>query len=223
MNPDFITYQKFNDPALAEELAEQLKHYQIKYIIEEQSRTFDPTYAFNNEISTDWAVKISPADFEKANQSLLTDERENITEIGSDYYLFKFTDGELMEVITKADEWSAFDVVLARKLLGERGKSISDEAIAILKNKRIEELKEPDPPQTYWIFIGYICAICGGLLGIFIGWYLTTFKKTLPNGEKVYEYSERDRKHGRAIFYIGLIVLVFCVVFKLAPIFENGY
>ena len=215
MEPEFITYQKFDDPVLANELAEQLGQHDIEYYVEEGLRS--------RAVSTDWAVKINPADFEKANQLLMADESENITEIGKDYYLFSFSDEELMEVVTKADEWSAFDVVLARKLLSERGKSISDEAISILNKKRIEALKEPDPPQTYWIVIGYICAFCGGLLGIFIGWYLTTFKKTLPNGEKVYEYSEGDRKHGRAIFYIGIIVLVLCIAYRLAPIFENGY
>jgi hypothetical protein len=221
MEPEFITYQKFNDPALAEELGGQLDNHHIKYFIEKESRPFDPTYSFNESSVTQYAVKIKSEDFEKVNQLLKDDESEDVAEIGKDYYLYSFTDDELMEVITKADEWSPFDVVLARKLLAEKGKVLTDEAITAINEKRIEDLKVPDPPQTYWIVVGYVCAFIGGLLGIFIGWYLVNYKKTLPNGERVYEYSERDRRHGRIIFYIGIVVLVLAMGYKLAGIFTN--
>jgi hypothetical protein len=222
MNPNFITYQKFNDPALAEELAGQLEQHGIDYVIEEESTTFDPGFTYN-ALAKDYAVKINPADFDRANELLKEDETGNVDEIEEDYYLFSFSDVELMEVVTKADEWSAFDVVLARKLLAEKGKEISDQKIAAIQEQRIEELKQPDPPQTSWIIIGYICALAGGLLGIFIGWYLTTFKKTLPNGEQVYEYSETDRKHGRRIYYIGIVVLLVSIIYRVIPVFRNGY
>jgi hypothetical protein len=217
MEPELITYQKFEDPALANELAEQMQSHHIKCLVEEESRMFtaydrQPTY---------WAVKIKGRDFEKANQLLKDDESDDVTKIGKDYYLYSFSEDELMEVITKADEWNPFDIVLARKILAERGKNLTDEAITAINEKRIEELKLPDPPQTYWIVVGYICAFIGGLLGIFIGWYLMTYKKTLPNGERVYEYSDHDRKQGRRIFYIGIVVLTAVVVYKLSGIFTN--
>src|SRR5450631_1797115 len=111
MEPEFITYQKFNDAALANELAEQLEKHGIEHYIEEESLTPNPLFALNKEISIDYAVKISPGDFERVNQLLKEDESEEVTEIGNDYYLFSFTDDELMDVMAKADEWSAFDVV----------------------------------------------------------------------------------------------------------------
>ncbi|HEY2580550.1 MAG TPA: hypothetical protein VGI43_02010 [Mucilaginibacter sp.] len=220
MERELITYQKFNDIALANELAQQLDSHHIENHIVEESRTFDPGFTFNDTLQTDWAVKIKQQDFEKVNQLLKDDETEDINAIGKDYYLFGFTDDELMEVITKADEWSPFDFVLARKILANRGKPVGDEAIATINEKRIEELKSPDEPQTYWIIIGYICAFLGGLLGIFIGWFLATYKKTLPNGERVYEYNENDRKQGRRMMYIGIVVLVIAAIYKLSSIFE---
>lgn len=222
MESEFITYQKFNDPALAEELAQQLEQHNIDYVIEEESSTFDPAFTYN-PLAKEYALKISPSDFERATGLLKGDEIGNVEGIEKDYYLFGFSDDELMEVITKADEWSAFDVVLARKLLAERGKEISEQKIEAIHQQRIEELKQPDPPQTSWIVIGYICALLGGLLGIFIGWYLSTFKKTLPNGERVYEYAEADRKHGKRIFYVGIAVLIACIVYRILPIFGDGY
>ncbi|HEY5327312.1 MAG TPA: hypothetical protein VIJ27_09960 [Mucilaginibacter sp.] len=221
MEPEFITYQKFSDSALADELGGQLEFHHIEYFIEKEARPFDPTYSFNESSVTQYAVKIKSEDFEKVNRLLKDDASEDVTEIGKDYYLYSFTDDELMEVITKADEWSPFDVVLARKLLAEKGKVFTDDAITAINEKRIEELKVPDPPQTYWIVVGYVCAFAGGLLGIFIGWYLMTYKKTLPNGERVYEYLESDRKQGRIIFYIGIVVLTVAVGYKFAGIFSN--
>jgi hypothetical protein len=213
MEPEFITYQKFNDDALANELADQLLKHHVKHIIEEEVQQ-RPTATF-------WAVKINSSDFEKVNNLLRDDESEDVAKIGKDYYLYAFTDDELMEVITKADEWSPFDYALARKILTENGKDISDEVLTSIRRKRIEKLKEPDAAQTGWIVIGYIFSLCGGLLGIFIGWYLSTYQKTLPNGERVYEFNEHDRKQGRWIFYIGIIVLVLGVAYKLSGIFEN--
>jgi hypothetical protein len=215
MEPDFITYQRFNDIALANNLADILQRHNITYTIEEESLTFNPTFVLNNELANEYAVKIKSEDFEQVNQLLVEEETTNIDEVEADYYLFKFTNDELIDLITKADEWSAFDYLLAQKILTERGITINDKYLAELKEKRIEELKEPETPQTTWIVVGYMAAFLGGILGIFIGWHLLSSKKTLPNGEKVYDYNEHDRKHGRNIFYLSIIIFAIAVVIKV--------
>ncbi|HAL82984.1 MAG TPA: hypothetical protein DCO83_12735 [Mucilaginibacter sp.] len=221
MDPEFITYQKFNDPALANDLAELLAGNHIEYQVEEATSGFDASMVMSNA-PVDYAVKIQSEDFEKVNQLLKESERRDVEAIGKDYYLFAFTDDELMEVVTKADEWSSFDVVLARKLLAERGKSISDEEISKIHESRIVELKEPEPPQALWIIVGYILAFGGGVLGLFIGWHLSTYKKTLPDGERVYGYTENDRKHGKRIFFLSFIGLAIAFAVKLSPVFESN-
>lgn len=213
MEPEFITYQKFNDEALANELAELLDEHGIRYYIQQQTSGFDPSLVMSNA-PVDYALKIKSEDFERVNRLRKENEIKNIDGIDKDYYLFTFSDSELMEVITKADEWSAFDVVLAQKVLAERGIGIGDKDLAIIREKRVEELKLHEGPQTLWIAIGYVCAFAGGVFGIFIGWYLSSGKKTLPNGERVYEYNEADRKQGRNIFYIGIVATIIFVAGK---------
>jgi len=215
MEPEFITYQKFDDAALVNELVETLKEHKIEYYVQEETSGFDPSFVMSNA-PLDYAVKIKSEDFDQVNRLLKEKEEKNIGDIPRDYYLFSFTDDELMEVVTKADEWSAFDVVLARKILAERELSVDDKKLADIEEKRIEELRAPDKPQTLWIVIGYIFAFGGGVFGIFIGWYLANGKKTLPDGERVYEYSENDRKHGRNIYYIGIVMTI---IFTSAKIF----
>jgi len=128
-----------------------------------------------------------------------------------------------MEVVTKADEWSPFDVVLARKILADRGKEISDESIEKIHEKRIEEMRKPDPPQTQWITLGYILAFLGGVLGIFIGWHIYTFKKTLPDGERVYGYTEHDRKQGKIIMWLSGVIFALAIIVRVVISIGDTY
>ncbi|HTD42156.1 MAG TPA: hypothetical protein VK671_16115 [Mucilaginibacter sp.] len=221
MEPEFITYQKFNDSALANDLAELLDGHNIPYFIQEETSGFDPSLVMSNA-AVDYAVKIKSEDFEKVNQLRKEIEAKNIEGVDKDHYLFGFTDDELMEVLIKADEWSTFDVVLARKILAERGKNISDVDMAVINEKRIEELRVPETSQSTWIILGYIFALLGGIIGLFIGWHLKSHKKTLPDGEKVYAYTEQDRWHGKIIFYIAIVGTTVGVIYKLWPAFQNN-
>jgi hypothetical protein len=224
MEPEFITYQKFDDPALAEMLTDLLEENDIAYEVEEQEFLFDPSLVLSNA-KKEYAVKIRSEDFDRVTQLLQANETENIEGVEQDYYLFGFTDEELMEVITKADEWSAFDVVLARKILADRGKAISDAEVDKIHEERIEELRQPDPPQTLWITIGYMAAFLGGIFGIFVGWHIYTFKKTLPDGERVYGYNEHDRRQGKIILWLSGIIFAVAVVVRFVLEFRgiNSY
>jgi hypothetical protein len=221
MEPEFITYQKFDDVALADELAAILNKHHIKYLMEEASQAFDPGFSFN-PLAKEYSVKIIGDDFERVNQILKEEESENIDEVDKDYYLFSFTNDELMEVITKADEWSPFDVVLSRKLLAERGIKINEKELAEIDEKRIEELKSIKPISNFWIFISYIFALGGGVVGIFIGYYLVTGKQTLPDGERIYAFTDTDRKHGKRIFFISIVITTIAVLYKFGIIFPEG-
>ncbi len=211
----FVTFQKFNDKELALELAAFLKENTIEYLLEDTSTPFDATWA-NNEFEKEFRIKLKKEDFEKADSFLQNITLGQIETVDKDYYLFDFTDDELMEIITKRDEWSQFDFLLAQKLLKERGKEIKPEVVELLKSQRIAALGKPEESQKTWIYLGYGMAFLGGLLGLFTGWHLLTHKKILPNGDKVYAYSESDRKHGLRITVIGAIFFVLWVSIRIA-------
>lgn len=215
MQPESITFKKFDDPALARALTNLLDENGIEYQIQEGAFSFDPTFAASRELSTEFSVKISPADFTRATELLNASEAEDIKHVDEDYYLFSFTDSELMEILEKADEWSSFDHQLARKLLADRGVDVSDQKLAELNKTRIDELKAPESKQSEWVIIGYILAFIGSVLGIFIGWMLTSHKKTLPTGERVFVYGEADRRHGKNILYISITITVIAVTYRV--------
>jgi hypothetical protein len=119
-------------------------------------------------------------------------------------------------LVAKREEWSAFDYQLAQKILSDRGVELSEEKLSQMDQERIADLKQPEPPQTTWIILGYICAALGGLFGLLIGWHLMGHKRTLPNGETVYAYTNKDREHGRVIFFIAIVGLIVAVASQIS-------
>lgn len=207
MIEEYITYKKFNNKNSAEKFRQLLETEKVDYTLENNSLSLDATIT-GNDFGTEFCVKIKKDDFKTIDEILLKKSEEDIQEVPDNYYLLNFSDEELIDVITKSDEWSTFDVSLAKKMLKEKGKEITQEEINSIKNKRLAELAKPEKSQKTYIIAGYVLAILGGWLSVFIGWHLLTYKKTLPNGHKVYAYSENDRKEGNRIFILGIVFMV---------------
>ncbi len=203
----FVTYQKFNSKSEILELAQVLNDHEIEFELEDNTMNTDGSFS-NNEINKDYRLKLRADDFDQVNEIRTTLSGNLIDAIDADYYLFDFTNEELIDLVAKSDEWSHFDVLLAKKILKERGTELSDEQVSKLKTERLEELSKPEDSQPGWVAAGYIMAFLGGLIGILIGWHLSSHKKTLPNGEQVYGYSESTRKHGRRILILGLVMIL---------------
>lgn len=211
---EFLIFERFSEKEFAEELLIFLQSKNIDAILETSKQNFDPSFA-NNDFDTEFLIKLRGVDFSKAKKYL---KEKYATEIeinlNNDYYLFDFTNEELLEILEKEDEWNVYDYVFAKKLLENRGIEINDEKINQLKDERDSELSKPEKHQKTWIIIGYITSFLGGLLGIFIGWHLYSYKKTIPTGQKIYAYSEKDRQSGKIIFCIGIVSLIFWLIIR---------
>lgn len=214
MKEEFITFEKFNNLNSANELGDFFSEQNIEYLLVDNSLSFDPTFA-NNDFGKEYCIKIKKHDFVKVNKIVLDKAEKEIEIIEDDYYLLSFSDDELIDVVSKSDEWNKFDVSLAQKLLKERGNEITANKIEEIKKNRIHELSKPEESQNTYIILGYILAFLGGFLAIFIGWHLLTFKKTLPDGNSVYAYSENDRKQGNKIFLIGIIFSILWIIIRI--------
>ncbi len=158
MTNTFLTFQKFNDVELAKESSERLKQNDIECLLEDNRKFFDPSFAYNT-IEPDISIKLKPEDFLKAHKALENYYKKDLDNVDKNYYLFEFTDEELIEIISKPDEWGHFDYQLAQKILKDRGKEIKPEVADLLKTQRINELVKPDTTHKYWIYVGYFSAI----------------------------------------------------------------
>jgi hypothetical protein len=211
---EFITYEKFATIPELRDFAELLKSNNVPFELEDDVAIFDVSFA-NIQHQRDYRIKLYPEDFERVNEIRNNAAMAELDLIDPSYYLFDFTDEELVDLISKQDEWSPFDFQLAQKILKDRGREITSQEVNQLKDERISELAKPEKHDTGWIVIGYIFAFLGGLVGIIIGYYIISNKKTLPTGERIHTYSESDRKHGRRILVIAVTAIIVGVALRI--------
>ncbi len=212
MEPNYSVFKRFSDFNQAQEVAKTLKDNNIQVRLINNSPPVDSTF-FGNTHQPQLELKIPSTEFEKAQMILERSLDIDLDTVDKEHYLFEFTDDELKELLSKQDEWGEFDISLARKILNSRGEEISDDQITILRQKRINELAEPEKTGKVWLVIGYLSSVLGGLLGVFMGYFIWSQQKTLPNGTRVYSYTASDRKHGRNMLLIGIIVFPLWLIY----------
>jgi len=209
---ELVTYKKYKTEEEAISLIDLLKSNEIEYYAENISPAVDITFTGGTELEDKIAIKLKSSDFEKVDSLLSKIATDNIDLVDKDHYLFDFSNDELFEILENYNEWSKTDFVLAQKILNDRGEKISDDKIQELKNKKISELRQPEKGHKGWLIFGFISAIFGGLLGVFIGYHHFKFKKSIPTGEKVYAYDTETRRTGLRMFYVGSVAFIFWII-----------
>ncbi|WP_143885037.1 hypothetical protein [Chryseobacterium binzhouense] len=213
-------FRKSSDKYIIEEIASVLDHHSIVYRTVDNEKDFDPSFS-TNQLRVVYQILIADDDFMIANKAL-SDYYANEIDIPEDYYLFEYSDDELKDIIFKKDEWNEFDYEAAKRILKQRGENISDEEIDVIDEKRLNSLRNdyenPKEVKNY-ITLGYIFAIIGCILSlvwgmlIFVSFAIAIaiikLKKQLPNGERIYYFNEKDRKHGQRILWLSIIFTIF--------------
>ena len=215
MKEEYSIFRTFSNFEQVSELQNALNENGIETIIDDNSPPVDVTFSVGAQITDKIEIRIKPGDFKRAEEILEKLVEQNLNDLDPEYYLFDFTNEELYDILLKSDEWNKFDYILAQKILKEREKPIDEDLIESLKKQRIEELARPEGNQKPWIIAGYLFALLGGFLGIIIGYFLWTSKKTLPNGQKVYSYSKKDRTQGKYIFFVAIIIFPISLILRV--------
>ena len=213
---EFLPFRKSLTKEQAESLTELLGVYNIEYELIKFKSSLDTNFG-GGEVFPKYEIHLQSKDFEKVASLITASVQDNLGSIPKDHYLFDFTNHELYDILLKPDEWGEFDYLLTQKILKDRGETINLELINSLRRQRIDDLSKPEQSQKIWIYTGYFTSVFGGLLGVFIGWYMWKATKVLPNGEKVSTYSESDRKHGRNMLIIGSITFPIAFILRFSP------
>ena len=203
---EFITARKFSDEKQFNDLLLILENNSIPYKTEVFRERIDAVSM--RTLPAEYNVKVPSDKFAQVFEILNDIASKEVFEVDNTHYLFDFTDQELYDILAKPDEWSAFDYQLSQKILKERGKQIDKEFLNSLRKTRIEDLAKPEEKQTNNVWVGYLFSLLGGLIGIAIGWNMMSSKKKLPNGEEIFSYQENDRKHGKRIMILGIVMLI---------------
>lgn len=210
MEEPFFTFRKFNDPELAAGMAGKLEEHRIPVELEDSGKLFDPSFA-HNFLQREIQLKLRVRDFKEADRILLSFYRQQAELVGPDYYLFQFTDLELMQIIRNPDEWGYLDYALAQKILKEHGISIPSGELKRFQDEKIKLLSMPRPSDKSLTWTGYLLALIVAPLGMVIGFSMAWMKRTLPDGQRLFAYNESDRKEGKRILILGGICLLLCI------------
>ena len=210
---EYLTFQSFYSEEEAAVLAEVLSKRGIDNIIVKAKPIVDEIIV-GDDMEKKIFLKIKNSDFKRANEVLEERIIENISQIGPDYYLYSFSNDELSDIINKPDEWSKQDFFIARKILLERGLSLSEKDISEIHWKRMKEIGKQEKGSLLWIVIGYILSL-GGVFGLFFGLAYLNARKILPDGSRVFAYDEGTRNHGRNILIISCIFIIVDVLAAL--------
>lgn len=103
MNTPFIRYRDFYEASELVEFIQLLKSHNIE---------------FETEGST---ISILQDDLSKVNALTNADAANLLDTVDQNYHLFKLDNQKLLEIITNADKWSAFDYQVAKSILNSRG------------------------------------------------------------------------------------------------------
>ena len=91
----------------------------IDFIIEDTS--FSKDVFGSAGVTQEFLVKVNKQHYDRAVKFVQSYLVIEVQKIESDYYLFDFSNEELYELLATKHEWSRFDVLLAKKILKDRG------------------------------------------------------------------------------------------------------
>lgn len=206
----FLTWKRFYSAEEAENTASVLGENKIICLLEDNTPPVSD-FIMGQNTKANIALKIKATDFIKADKLFNEIAKAQVDSADESHYLFQYSNDELLEVLMEADSWSEYDKQLSKKILEERGIIITDELLKTFAAKRLKELAKKEHHSPVWTIVGYVSALFGGFLGIAIGINLWTAKKTLPNGMRVYAYTDRDRFHGQIITAISALIFIYTI------------
>ncbi|MCX6867181.1 MAG: hypothetical protein NTV46_13360 [Verrucomicrobia bacterium] len=201
--PDtLIELQRCRDAASVKELTQILNDAGIPHRVGSSAPIVDiSTIGSGNEAQV--IVSVRAKDYDAARAAMEEDSLQ--IELPMGHYLLTSSDDELAEIIAQANDWSAFDVAHARRLLNDRG--VEPSKIAEKKAERLNELRTGKKATMFLLCFGWLCVLLGGLVGLGIAWSLCYSKDMTPDGE-FFTYDIKSREAGKPMLTCSCLMIV---------------
>ena len=194
-----LTYSRFYAPEDAGVLIELLRNDGIEFEIDEEEPNIK--VYLGESLDPMVALKIPQEKFQRANDLFAGIAIATTEENDPGYYLFTFSNEELISVINHPGEWNVFDRSLAEKILRKRGISF------VLENPGRQIYQAEQLPKK-WIIIGYIVSVFA-MYGLCYGFSILHGTKTLSSGEVVPIYDKKSQRHGDLMTVIAMISTIY--------------
>lgn len=150
-----IEYQRFPDYDTASELIDILEANEIPYQVDDSALRFDIAANSFNPIDKQVIIQIREDDFERANLLYTTESNQTEKNPTEDHYLYSFSDNDIIDVIANPDEWTDFEVKLAKEISKQRGLKPTAEIIKTIRKDKINEQIKVSTESKRKISMGY--------------------------------------------------------------------
>jgi hypothetical protein len=204
-----LTYAKVFSEEEATVYTELLQSAGIPFEVEHARNVLDKIY-IGDELDPMIYINIEGEHFEQVNAILKAQAKLNVDKVDPDYYLFDFSDDELINILQQPADWSPFDQGLAEKLLSDRGKDIHAPAIAKATAAEFTPIKL----TPIYLVLQYLATVFILYAGVVIGLATLYAYQTLSTGKRVRIYDEPTRLHGKWMIGIGVAIILYIVVFS---------
>jgi hypothetical protein len=211
-----LIFRKFIERQEAINCKEILGENNIEAQLEFSEDQLEGMYA-GDKLNPKFILYLNANDFQKAELILNIEAERTIRDLELDlsYYLYQFSNEELIDLLCTAYEWSEYDLILAKKILLDRNVSVDDEHIRNRTIEKMSNLAKAEKIGNAWLITGYFFSIIGGFLGLLLGYFYWKSRKTLPNGTSVFSYDENSRAHAKSIFLISLVSFPLWIILKV--------
>ncbi|QDA59553.1 hypothetical protein [Hymenobacter jejuensis] len=213
---ELVTIQSFPTLEQTADITTVLAEYGIPFHLD-NTRLVPANVLMQREIVEEVRVQVRRADLAHVRALLEEHAEATLADPPADYYLYTFTDQELLDILARPDEWSPNDYVWARRLLRTRGRGVPARETEIMRAHRTQQLARPHDASSKHLALGYALALLGGVIGIGIGWGLRASTVLLPDGRRVPQYSHESRRHGLFIMILGSVMLTLLWALRLLP------
>ena len=128
----------------------------------------------------------------------------------------KHTDQELADIYSNSDDYNPEFVELVKNELQLR--KVNIEPLTEIKEHNGElnnqQLQQGKKGSSLYIFLSFVLALLGGLLGIYAG-YIYSQSKIKNNQEgEYYVYDEPRRQWGKIIMWMGVGIFLFSLLVR---------
>ncbi|RYD37654.1 MAG: hypothetical protein EOP87_03080 [Verrucomicrobiaceae bacterium] len=213
MSAPLVELQRCRDSASVEDLVRILEAAGIPHRLGTDAACVDVS-SIGTGSEAQVIVSVRQADFEAAREAMERDSLE--VDLPDDHYLRTFTDEEIEEIVAKPDEWSAFDVAHARRLMKQRG--IVPARVEALREEyqqeKLRRLRAGVRASTRLLLLGWCATLLGGLLGFVIGFSLCYSTEKTPEGE-VPTYDAWSREMGKCMLLISCLTSILTFIWLL--------
>lgn len=220
-----IVFKSLSNIEEAEKIGEELALHHIAYEIESPPQLLDRNFIGEQPMPEHY-IKLLPSDFTRANEIVESLYKKIAATVGKDYYLYDFSDEQVLDVVNHKSEWGDLNYYVALEILAKRGipydkqftNALEEEAAAIV----------PQPAKPFYLFLAYIILAISflsihpafSIVGLIAGLFLYGATKTLKNGTRIPYYDPNSRKNGMIMIAVSILSILW-FIFRLITLANN--